>query len=158
MYVYFRKSKLNETEWMHFNSDLKNTLASTLPFSNSSESDPNEFANTLTSCYQNVIDKHMPLQKINPKNPQTKFDKPWITPAIKNSITNKFKLLHKFQKTKLASDNLKYKTHLNKLTHIMEIARIKYYQDKSVIYGSDKSKTWQLINEISHRKRKMAVI
>ena len=96
----------------------------------------------------------MPLQKVNLKNPQTKIDKPWITSAIKNSIANKFKLLHRYQKTKLASDNLKYKTHLNKLTHVMEKARIKYYQDKSIIYGNDKSKIWQLINEISHCKRK----
>ena len=96
----------------------------------------------------------MPLQKVNKKNPQTKLDKPWITSAIKISIATKFKLLHKYQKTKLASDNLKYKTHLNKLTHVLEKARIKHYQDKSIVYGNDKSKTWQLINEISHRKRR----
>ena len=150
--VYFRKSNLNETEWIDFNSDLNRTLSESSFILNLSN--PNEFAETLTSCFQKVINKHMPLRKKSQNNPQIKIDKPWISPAIKNSITNKFKLLHKFQKTKLASDNLKYKTHLNKLTHLIEKARIKYYLDKSIVYGNNKAKTWQLINEISHRKRK----
>ena len=55
--VYFRNSKLNETEWIHFNADLESALAASLPFSNSCN--PNEFAKTLTSCYQNVIDRHI---------------------------------------------------------------------------------------------------
>ena len=29
-----------------------------------------------------------------------------------------------------------------------------YYQDKAKLYGQDKSKTWQLVNEISNYKRK----
>ena len=29
-----------------------------------------------------------------------------------------------------------------------------YYEEKSILYGQDKAKTWQLINEISNRKRK----
>ena len=33
-------------------------------------------------------------------------------------------------------------------------ARKKYYKDKSALYGQDKAKAWQLINEITNRKRK----
>ena len=39
------------------------------------------------------------------------------------------------------------------MTHLIFKAKIKYYRERSIIYGADKAKTWKLINEISHRKR-----
>ena len=73
---------------------------------------------------------------------------------LKASILKKFELLDKFRVTKLEEDNLKYKKHLNLLTHMIKKAEFLYYRDLSIIYGNDKSKTWKLVNEISHRKRK----
>ena len=49
---------------------------------------------------------------------------------------------------------MKYTTHLNLLTNLKKKAEIKYYADKAKLYGSDKSKTWQLVNEITNYKRK----
>ena len=43
---------------------------------------------------------------------------------------------------------------MNKLTHLKETAKNKYYRDKSELYGNDKSKTWQLVNEIANYKKK----
>ena len=46
--VYFRKSNLNETEWIRFNSDLDNSLRHNLTFSNPLE--PNKYAEAITTC------------------------------------------------------------------------------------------------------------
>ena len=59
------------------------------------------------------------------------------------------------KKTKLTSDWLKYTKHLNLLTHLKKKAEIMYYRNKAKLYGQDKSKTWQLVNEISNYKRKV---
>ena len=47
----------------------------------------------------------------------------------------KFNLFAKAKKTKLPSDNLKYKSHMNMLTHISEKARLNYYRERSALYG-----------------------
>ena len=44
------------------------------------------------------------------------------------------------------------------LTHIKVKAMNMYYRDLSHLYGQDKAKTWQLVNEISNRKRKNVVV
>ena len=44
--------------------------------------------------------------------------------------------------------------YLNKLTHLKEKAKNKYYRDKSELYGNDKSKAWQLVNDIANYKKK----
>ena len=101
----------------------------------------------------------MPTKKISKKKEKAaKRDKPWITQGLKVSIHKKFELLDKFRISKLQEDNLKYKKHLNLLTHLIKKAEFLYYRDLSIIYGNDKSKTWKLVNEISHRKRKKVVI
>ena len=58
------------------------------------------------------------------------------------------------RKSKKIEDYQKYKSHLNVLTHIKVKAENMYYRDKSILYGQDKAKTWQLVNEISNRKKK----
>ncbi len=81
-------------------------------------------------------------------------DKPWITAGFKVSINKKWSLFHKWRKTKLPADWIKYTKHLNLLTHLKKKAEILYYRNKAKLYGQDKSKTWQLVNEISNYKRK----
>ena len=98
----------------------------------------------------------MPLKQSVTQDFENKIDKPWMTSAIKVSIAKKFQLQDKFRKTKLESDNMKYKQHRNMLSHLILKTKIRYYHDQSIIYGSDKSKTWKLINEIAQRKRKSA--
>ena len=55
-----------------------------------------------------------------------------------------------------AQDYQKYKTYLNKLTRLKQKAQDKYYSEKSVLYGNNKSKAWMLVNEIASYKRKKA--
>ena len=114
---------------------------------------PNFLSSAITENYQKVIDKFMPLQK--KKENVICPDKPWITSGFKVSINKKWTLFHKWKKTKLISDWLKYTKHLNLLTHLKKKAEIMYYRNKAKLYGQDKSKTWQLVNEISNYKRKV---
>ena len=65
-----------------------------------------------------------------------------------------FKLLHHSKLTQSVEDYEKYKAYLNKLTHLKEKAKNKYYREKSELYGNNKSRTWQLVNEITNYKRK----
>ena len=95
----------------------------------------------------------MPLQK-QKENPSCP-DKPWITSGFKVSINKKWSLFHKWKKSKMPEDWLKYTKHLNLLTHLKKKAEILYYRNKAKLYGQDKSKTWQLVNEISNYKRKV---
>ena len=46
------------------------------------------------------------------------------------------------------------KKYLNKFTWLKWIARENYYTERAALYAQDKSKTWQLINELSLRKKK----
>ena len=134
---YHRKTNLNDHEWLAFNSDLQEVLKEITPVE--CQSDPNIIAQSITDCYQKIISKHMPLSSRKNDPLQNKIDKPWMTIGIKNSITQKYKLLDTFRKSKLQSDNKKYKTHLNKLTHIITKAKIKHYRDRSILYGADKA-------------------
>ena len=42
------------------------------------------------------------------------------------------------------------------LTKLLRKAKDKYYIDKFILHGQDKAKTWQLVNEITNRKRKLS--
>ena len=43
---------------------------------------------------------------------------------------------------------------MNLLTKIKHKAEYNHYKNLSILYGQNKSKTWKLINDIAHRKRK----
>ena len=64
-----------------------------------SSSDVNHMFESLYTKLSEIIDAHVPVKKIS--NNQLKLkSKPWITPAIKNSIQIKNKLYKNFLKTK----------------------------------------------------------
>ena len=65
-----------------------------------------------------------------------------------------YELLHKSKQTQLPQDYQIYKKYLNKLTNEKAKAKDDYYRKKSELYGKDKSKTWQLVKEITSYKRK----
>ena len=66
-----------------------------------------------------------------------------------------YELLRISKLTRLPQDYQNYKTYLNKLTIEKRKAKDDYYRKKSELYGRDKSKTWQLVNEITSYKRKI---
>ena len=66
------------------------------------DSDVNTIFSSFYSTITNIVDKHVPLQKLSKR--QIKLNsKPWITPGIKVSIHNKNKLFQKYLKTKSSS-------------------------------------------------------
>ena len=133
------------------NEDLKNTLKDKIPFEHLLNAE--NLASSITDCYQTVVDKHMPLRKLSKKQ-NVRYDKPWITSGFKVSLKKNKELQAIYNKTKCPIDEMRYKSYRNKLAHLKDKARKKYYKDKSALYGQDKSKAWQLINEIANRKRK----
>ena len=78
---YYRRSNLSEREWEILNSDLNDSIISEV--SSQGHLDANNLAKTLTDCYSNVINKHMPLKQSIHQNYEKKLDKPWLTSALK---------------------------------------------------------------------------
>ena len=77
-----------------------------------------------------------------------------MTPGLINSSDEKFRLLDIANKSNNLNDYLTYKKYLNLFTMMKEKAREEYYTAKAFLYSQDKSKTWQLVNELCSRKRK----
>ena len=88
----------------------------------------------------------MPLKRKPFKTLKEKPDRPWLTQGLKVSIKTSFELLRISKLTGSAQDYQKYKTYLNKLTRLKQKAQDKYYSEKSVLYGNNKSKAWMLVN------------
>ena len=150
--LYFRKTKLSDEKWKQFNLEYQNALKGNVPFPHLLNA--NSLAESITNTYHEVIDKFMPLKRKPFKKLKENPDRPWLTSGLKASIKTMFKLLQHSKLTRSAEDYEKYKTYLNKLTRLKEKAKDKYYRDKSELYGNNKSKTWQLVNEITSYKRK----
>ena len=94
----------------------------------------------------------MPIRK--QQNNSRKQNKPWLTAGLKNSSAKKNDLFAKAKFSNAPEDYQNYKTFLNLFTKLKKKAQNDNYRDQAVLYGHDKAKTWQLINEISKRKTK----
>ena len=90
-----------------------------------SSSDVNMFESLYTKLSE-IIDAHVPVKKIS-NNQLKRKSKPWITPAVKNSIQIKNKLYKKFLKTKSPYYYSKFKYYRNKLNHLLKISKKRYY-------------------------------
>ena len=116
--------------------------------------DVNQYASILTGTYKHLVDKYMPLVKLSRKEKRF-HKKTWISSALKVSINNKNILYDKLSKS--PEDQIlrnKYSQYRNLLTKLKRKAEANYYAQKFDSYGQNKSKTWQLVNEIAKRKRK----
>ena len=116
--------------------------------------DANSLAEAITHTYQASIDEFMPLKRRKNSRVGKPDDRPWITAGLKASISHMFELLRISKESRSPHDYEIYKKYLNKLTHLKEKAKNKYYRDKSELYGNDKSKAWQLVNDIANYKKK----
>ena len=148
---YYRKSNLSDEKWEEFNIDFQKSLKSHIPFPHIL--DANSLANCINSTYKDTIDKFMPLKKC-PKNPKIKKDRPWLTPGLKTSISKMYELLRISKQTGLPEDSFKYTTYTNKLTALKRKARNNYWKGEMKLYGQNKAKIWQFVNQITHFKRK----
>lgn len=82
------------------------------------------------------------------------MSKPWITPAIKVSISVKNKLYKKYLKTKSTYYFSKFKYYRNKLTHLLKISKRHYYNQYFLENINDSKRVWNGIKQIIHFKPK----
>ena len=101
----------------------------------------------LNDTFIAVLDKHAPLRIMTRKEMKLN-SKPWITKVLLTSIKTKNKLFRNYVKNYNQENKMNYKKHLNKLTHIKNLAKRMYYEKQIKENHQDSSKTWKIIKEI----------
>ena len=94
-----------------------------------------------------TLSKHAPLRRKSRKEKKLN-SKPWITKAILISSKTKNKLYIANLKES-ANDVQLYKTYCNKLTHVKEQAKRKYYQGLILASKHNMKLLWKTINDIA---------
>ena len=146
------ETNLSEEEWYNFNFELKNLLKQELAVINDNVC-PDQLADKITNTYQTLIDKYMPYRKLS-RREISFVDKPWITNEIRAYIRKYNYLFRKSKRTNDPEHIEEHRVYRNLLAKLKQNAYEKYYREKIVKYGANKSKTWRIINEITGRKRK----
>ena len=123
--IYFRKTKLSDQKWEEFNLHFQNSITRNIPFPQLL--DANSLAEAITHTYQASIDEFMPLKRRKNNRVGKPDDRPWITAGLKASISHMFELLRISKESRSPHDYEIYKKYLNKLTHLKEKAKDKYY-------------------------------
>ena len=117
--------------------------------------DPSSLFNSFYDKISQVIDKHIPIKQLSKK--ELKFQsKPWITPAIRVSISVKNNLYKKFLKSKSSYYHCKFKMYRNKLNHLLKISKKKYYNSYFLQNANNTKRIWNGIKEIVHFKNKIS--
>lgn len=102
------------------------------------------------SKFSQLYMKHFPTIDIQIKDKFT--TKPYITPAIRNSIKQRHKLQKLFAKWPLTYGE-EFKRYRNTLTNVIRTAKQNYYKTKLTENSSNSSKTWDIINTLMGRKK-----
>ena len=141
------KRNLSKTALDNFKSKLN--LASWHEVLNS------ENANTAFSIFSNIInqifDETCPVTEVKLK-PKELLN-PWMTTSLKKSSKRKQKLYDKFLKTRSKQDELNYKTYKNLFQKLLKKVKTNYYSSQLKKYKSNTKKTWEIINEVTGRKK-----
>ena len=109
------------------------------------------------SKFNEILDIHMPLQKITNKEFKQKY-KPWINNDILNHIGMKNKLFRKYLKckneTRKAEIYNQFKLLKNEITHLTRTSKKVYYQKYFSENKNNLQKIWKGIKEIINIKSK----
>ena len=118
--------------------------------------DPDEAYNNFIEEYSRIYIACFPLKVLKGKQ-VSKFFSPWLSPGLLKSVNKN--ILHKNLVTSPStSSETKYKAYKNKLTHLIRIAKRKYYDSKFENARNDLKTTWKLLNEvINKRKSKLSL-
>ena len=112
----------------------------------------NKISQSLTSFFENVLNKHAPLQKLSRKEKRLS-EKPWISKGILKSIKTKNRLFRTHYRSSDPNKKLIYKKYLNKLTHIKNRSMQLYYENLIRENHKNSHKAWSVIGKISNYKR-----
>ena len=119
----------------------------------SSLKDPSFMFDTFYDKISQIIDKHIPIKQLSRKELKLK-SKPWITPAIKKSISVKNRLYKKYLKTKSVHHHSKFKYYRNKLNHLLKLSKRSYYNNYFLVNSNNPKRVWNGIKEIVRFKPK----
>ena len=111
------------------------------------ENDPNVVILKILNVKTEITKKYTLVRKLFRKEVKSKT-KPWLTKGLLKSISTKNKLFEQCFKQQKSHLFLKYKTYLNTLTKLKEIAKKIYYQKELQSHKDNVSKQWKIINEI----------
>lgn len=99
--------------------------------------------------FKNIFDYCFPLVSSNPK--RTRASKPWFSSGLLKSSIKKHKLYKKYLSNPTQSNEDVYKKYKNKYTHLIRIAKKKYYTDKFINSANDIKATWIVIKELLNK-------
>ena len=102
------------------------------------------------SRFIKLFDKHFPRKKIKL---QYNTRKPWLTPALKQSIRIKNKLYRKLITIGSSYYECQYKMYRNKLNSLLKCAEKQYIADLLESNKSNLKKTWNIMKHIVNRKK-----
>jgi len=111
----------------------------------------NSMYNGFINLVQTLYDKSFPITMITIK--VSEQNRPWITRAIRKSITKKNSLYKNYLKLRTEISHSTYKTYRNKLTMILRKAEKIYYLQKLDNVKDNLAKTWKILNNITSRTR-----
>lgn len=113
------RALLNDFENIHW----KNAFNSTV--------DTNTICETFFTKSNEIINKHLPLKKLSKKEAKL-LAKPWITPALRNSMKRRDRLLNRYIKEKdvVKKDEIhkKYKTLRNRILSLTRSSKKLHFQ------------------------------
>ena len=99
--------------------------------------------------------KCFPIRKIHKRYFN---NKPWLTPALKESIKTKNKLyINRHKGIDHNKKYEKYKAYRNKLNHLLRSAERKHYQDLLNEHRCNIKKLWQIIKAVINKRKHKAV-
>ena len=112
--------------------------------------DVNRAFKKFNDIFKNLYDEAYPIitKRVSMKN----LNNPWLTRGLMESIKNKNRLYKKFVKRPITYGDL-YRSYRNHLTKLIKEDKSKYFKDKLNNCNGDVKKTWEIINNITGRKK-----
>ena len=125
------------------------------------KNDVNLSLSSLLGKLNEILDKHMPLKKVN-KSELKRIVKPWVTDEIIRKIKLKSKTYEKYVKCKKIQGNLRnilfteYKSLKNEINSLLRESKKEFYNRYFTRNKKDLRKTWMGIKEIINLKSSKA--
>ena len=113
--------------------------------------DTNMAFSSFSDIIQSNFDRICPITEVKFKSKELK--NPWITNGLKKSSKRKQKLYNNFLKTRSNADELIYKNYKSMFQKLLKKAKSNYYTNQLNKYKSDPKKSWNIINEVTGRKK-----
>ena len=110
------------------------------------------------TAYTSTVDEccKLAVPKTTKRNP---ISNPWISQGLIVSIDHKHELRRKWKKSCKKQKNgdhklwKEYTTYQDKVNNLISVAKSKYYSSKFEKYGSNRKKTWEVINELRGKSK-----